>query len=94
MLKLEEMRADFAENLRTFFPVIEVEVIAWRAAARTDDMRWDRQRPGPLFHRRKGLSVAEFKLDQELPVIFLVEDFFLNSGGSVSGGLGSTMKLL
>lgn len=36
--QLEQMRADLAENLRPFFPVVEVEVEMWCSAARTDDM--------------------------------------------------------
>jgi hypothetical protein len=38
LLKLEELRAHLAENLRTFFSVVEVEIDVWRATAGTDDM--------------------------------------------------------
>ena len=38
LLKLEELRANLAENLRTLLSVVEVEVGVWRTAAGTDDM--------------------------------------------------------
>ena len=41
LLKLEEMRADLAENLRAFLSVVEVEIDVRRATARTDDMHWN-----------------------------------------------------
>ena len=41
-LKLGEMRTNLAENLRALFAVVEVKIDAWRATARTDDMRRNR----------------------------------------------------
>lgn len=42
LLKLEELRADLAEDLGAFLSVVEVEVGVWRTTAGTGDMRWDR----------------------------------------------------
>ena len=42
LLKLEQLRANLAENLGTFLSVVEVEVGVWRAAAGTDYMNWNR----------------------------------------------------
>jgi hypothetical protein len=42
LLKLEQLRAYFAENLGAFLSVVEVEVDVWRATAGADDMRWNR----------------------------------------------------
>jgi hypothetical protein len=42
LLKLEELRANLAENLRALLSVVEVKVGAWRSAAGTDDMHWNR----------------------------------------------------
>lgn len=42
LLHLEKKRANFAENLRAFLPVVEVEISIWRSAAGTDDMHWNR----------------------------------------------------
>jgi hypothetical protein len=41
LLKLEEMRADLAKNLRAFLPVVEVEIDVWCGTARTNDMHWN-----------------------------------------------------
>lgn len=38
LLHLEQKRADLAEDLRTFHPVVEVEINAWRPAAWADDV--------------------------------------------------------
>lgn len=87
------MGTNLTENLRSFFSVVEVEVGTWRSATRADDMHWNLGRISSLLNLGKRLSVSGFVLNQELPVILLIEDFFLESGGSVSGGLGSTKKL-
>lgn len=42
LLKLEQLRANLAENLGALLSVIEVEVDVWCAAAGADDMRWNR----------------------------------------------------
>lgn len=42
LLKLEQLRAHFAENLGAFLAVVEVEVDVWRATAGADDMHWNR----------------------------------------------------
>ena len=42
LLELEELRANLAENLRSFLSVVEVEISIWRSAAGTDDMHWNR----------------------------------------------------
>ena len=41
LLKLEQLRADLAEDLRAFLSVVEVEVGVWRPTAGTDDMSWN-----------------------------------------------------
>ncbi|MEI6704646.1 MAG: hypothetical protein WCL71_14115 [Deltaproteobacteria bacterium] len=41
LLKLEELRAHLAENLRTFLSVVEVEVGMWRTTTGADDMCWN-----------------------------------------------------
>jgi hypothetical protein len=38
LLYLKEVRADLAENLRAFFPVVEIEVAVGGAAAGTNDL--------------------------------------------------------
>jgi hypothetical protein len=94
LLHLEKKRADLAENLRAFLAVVEVEIDIGCPAAGTDDVRRNHRRVRTVLNRSKGLTVKGFILNQELPVVFLSEVFFLNSGGSVRGGLGSTMKFL
>lgn len=42
LLKLEELRANLAEDLGAFLSVVEVKIVAWRSTAGTDDMRWNR----------------------------------------------------
>lgn len=42
LLKLEELRANLAENLGAFLSVVEVEVGMWRATAGTDNVKWNR----------------------------------------------------
>lgn len=42
LLKLKELRAHLAEDLRAFLSVVEVEVGVWRTTTVADDMRWNR----------------------------------------------------
>jgi len=42
LLKLKELKAHLAENLRAFLSVVEVEVGVWCTTAGTDDMSWNR----------------------------------------------------
>lgn len=42
LLKLEELRAHLAEDLRAFLSVVEVGVGMWRTTAGADDMSWNR----------------------------------------------------
>ena len=42
LLKLEELRADLAEDLGAFLSVVEVEVGVWCTTTGTDDMCWNR----------------------------------------------------
>jgi hypothetical protein len=62
------------------------------AAAGTNDLCRNGDGARPLLDWGEGLTVKRFVLTQELAVIFRSEVFFLESGGSVSGGLGSTLK--
>lgn len=41
LLKLEEPRANLAENLGAFLSVVEVEVGVWCTTTGTDGMRWN-----------------------------------------------------
>jgi hypothetical protein len=42
LLKLEELRANLAKNLRVFLSVVEVEVGVWSTTAGTDNVNWNR----------------------------------------------------
>ena len=44
------------------------------------------------FYRGKGLAVEGLVASQDFPVVLRLNGFFLVSGGSVRGGLGSTEK--
>jgi hypothetical protein len=41
LLHLEKKRANLAENLRAFLPVVEIEISVWCPAAGTDDVNWN-----------------------------------------------------
>jgi hypothetical protein len=43
LLKLEQLRAHFAENLGAFLSIVEVEVDVWCATAGANDMHWNRR---------------------------------------------------
>jgi len=93
-MHLKKVRTYFTENLGSFLPVIEVEVGVWRTTAGADYMSRNRRRASSQLDLSKRLTVQIFVLNQKLLVVFLAEVFFLNFGGSVSGGSGSTMKFL
>jgi hypothetical protein len=42
LLKLEELRANLAKNLRVFLSVVEVKVGVWSTTAGTDNVNWNR----------------------------------------------------
>ena len=42
LLKLEELRANLAKNLRVFLSVVEVKVGIWSTTTGTDNVNWNR----------------------------------------------------
>jgi hypothetical protein len=90
--ELKPLLTDFTHQLRTFLPIIEVDILVRGVAVRTDYLRWNHRFFRNAINRLKRFVVCFLVFFEDYLIILF--RFFFTPGGCGSGSRGSGRKSL